>query len=419
MRDDERAPGDEPWTRFTRALHRRIGLQPMRHFTPEEANAALERGAAARRADGRAPARARRGARAAGGARGPHSRQRRRHPAGRARRGRGRGRARTRASSRSAIDEIVELRRRGEGHRRGARRLPRAAPRRDGAALLEARRGRDRLLAHASRTASPAGGRCRSTEDPGRRRRRRRPYALLAPHRHRRRGLRRGHRCVARVVDWWLARRPLPPEAATRYRVLRRSDQRRRSSSSGFFSALLVIPQVRAVAGGLLASSAVLGVIIGFAVAADARELRRRAPDRDHPADAARRPRRPTTARTASSRRSASRTRSSAPSDRRGSSSRTRSSPPIPSATRRSAAGRRSQRSPCRFRSQPISTPRSTRFAKRSPTERDARCTSSSLDGNATVTVRAAAADEDAAQRLERDLRVRAHGRLRALGVWG
>ena len=36
----------------------------------------------------------------------------------------------------------------------------------------------------------------------------------------------------------------------------------------GFFSALLVIPQVRAIAGGLLASSAVLGVIIGFAVAA-------------------------------------------------------------------------------------------------------------------------------------------------------
>jgi len=33
----------------------------------------------------------------------------------------------------------------------------------------------------------------------------------------------------------------------------------------GLFSALLVIPEVRAVAGGLLASSAVLGVIIGFA----------------------------------------------------------------------------------------------------------------------------------------------------------
>jgi small-conductance mechanosensitive channel len=33
----------------------------------------------------------------------------------------------------------------------------------------------------------------------------------------------------------------------------------------GFFSALLVIPQVRAIAGGLLASSAVLGLIVGFA----------------------------------------------------------------------------------------------------------------------------------------------------------
>ena len=33
----------------------------------------------------------------------------------------------------------------------------------------------------------------------------------------------------------------------------------------GFLSALLVIPQVRAVAGGLLASSAVLGIIVGFA----------------------------------------------------------------------------------------------------------------------------------------------------------
>jgi small-conductance mechanosensitive channel len=69
---------------------------------------------------------------------------------------------------------------------------------------------------------------------------------------------------LARAIDWWLVRRPLPPEAVTRYRVLRRS-----ISVSilviGFFSALLVIPQVRAVAGGLLASSAVLGVIIGFA----------------------------------------------------------------------------------------------------------------------------------------------------------
>ena len=33
----------------------------------------------------------------------------------------------------------------------------------------------------------------------------------------------------------------------------------------GIMSALLVIPQVRAIAGGILASSAVLGLIIGFA----------------------------------------------------------------------------------------------------------------------------------------------------------
>jgi len=51
--------------------------------------------------------------------------------------------------------------------------------------------------------------------------------------------------------------------------------------------------------------------------------------------------------------------------------------------------------------------------------ESDASVYVSSLDGSATVTVRAAARDEDDAQQLERDLRVRAHARLRALGVWG
>src|SRR4029077_18031531 len=69
---------------------------------------------------------------------------------------------------------------------------------------------------------------------------------------------------LARFVDWWLARRPLPPEAATRYRVLRRTISVA-IVVVGLFSALLVIPEVRAVAGGLLASSAILGVIIGVA----------------------------------------------------------------------------------------------------------------------------------------------------------
>src|SRR3954449_8445625 len=69
---------------------------------------------------------------------------------------------------------------------------------------------------------------------------------------------------LALAIDWRMARRQLSAESATRYRVLRRS-----ITVSvlvvGILSALLVIPQVRAVAGGLLASSAVLGVIIGFA----------------------------------------------------------------------------------------------------------------------------------------------------------
>src|SRR5918912_3023731 len=69
---------------------------------------------------------------------------------------------------------------------------------------------------------------------------------------------------VARIIDRRIARRDLRPEAVTRYRVLRRS-----VSTAivlvGLLSALLVIPQVRAVAGALLASSAVLGIVIGFA----------------------------------------------------------------------------------------------------------------------------------------------------------
>src|SRR6266704_3318353 len=69
---------------------------------------------------------------------------------------------------------------------------------------------------------------------------------------------------VARLIDRRIARRDLAPGTATRYRVLRRSITTA-VIMVGLLSALLVIPQVRAVAGGLLASSAVLGLIIGFA----------------------------------------------------------------------------------------------------------------------------------------------------------
>ena len=68
----------------------------------------------------------------------------------------------------------------------------------------------------------------------------------------------------ARVVDRALSRRTLPPEAVTRYRVMRRAVMTT-IVFVGVLSALLVIPQVRAIAGGILASSAVLGLVIGFA----------------------------------------------------------------------------------------------------------------------------------------------------------
>ena len=69
---------------------------------------------------------------------------------------------------------------------------------------------------------------------------------------------------VARVVDRRFSRRDLPPEVVTRYRVLRRTVFSL-IIFVGVLSALLVIPQVRAVATGILASSAVIGIIVGFA----------------------------------------------------------------------------------------------------------------------------------------------------------
>jgi len=42
----------------------------------------------------------------------------------------------------------------------------------------------------------------------------------------------------------------------------------------------------------------------------------------------------------------------------------------------------------------------------------------SALDANATVTIRVPAHDAAKAQELEGELRLRAHRRLRALGIW-
>ena len=69
---------------------------------------------------------------------------------------------------------------------------------------------------------------------------------------------------AARLIDRRMAASNRSPQTITRYRVLRRSITAA-IVAFGILSALLVIPQVRAVAGALLASTAVLGLVIGFA----------------------------------------------------------------------------------------------------------------------------------------------------------
>ena len=84
---------------------------------------------------------------------------------------------------------------------------------------------------------------------------------------------------AAKLVDRRIGRALRSPETITRYRVLRRG-----ITSTiifvGILSALLVIPQIRAVAGGLLASSAVLGIVDRLRLTAHAGQLRRRDHDR-------------------------------------------------------------------------------------------------------------------------------------------
>ena len=69
---------------------------------------------------------------------------------------------------------------------------------------------------------------------------------------------------TARLIDRRMARGSRTPESLTRYRVLRRSITAA-IITFGLLAALLVIPHVRALAGALLASSAVIGLVVGFA----------------------------------------------------------------------------------------------------------------------------------------------------------
>jgi small-conductance mechanosensitive channel len=222
---------------------------------------------------------------------------------------------------------------------------------------------------------------------------------------------------IARLIDWWLARKPMPREAVTRYRVLRRG-----ITTSilviGFFSALLVIPQVRAVAGGLLASSAVLGVIIGFAsqrtlgnfVAGLLIAISQPVRLGDRVTYAGEDGVIEEIGLTYTLIRTRDDARLVVPNEK------------LVSDTIRNA----SIRSRGTFAEITVQVPLSADLGsvvdalrEEVADERDGSVVVSALDGNATVTIRSAANDEEAAQRLESDLRVRAQGRLRTLGIWG
>ncbi len=220
----------------------------------------------------------------------------------------------------------------------------------------------------------------------------------------------------ARAIDWWLRRRTLAPESATRYRIFRRMVIVV-ILVVGLFSALLAIPEVRAVAGGLLASTALLGIILGFAaqrtlgnfiaglLIALAQPVR--IGDRVEYEGA------PGVVEeiglTYTFIRAADRRRIVVPNEKLASdtiinaSIRSREtfaevSVPVPLAADLDAA--------------------LDALREDVAEERDASVYVSSLADPATVTLRAAASDDLAADRLENELRLRAHRRLRALGVW-
>ena len=221
---------------------------------------------------------------------------------------------------------------------------------------------------------------------------------------------------VARLIDWSLQRRPLPPEAMTRYRIFRRTVTVI-ILVVGLFSALLAIPEVRVVAGGLLASSALLGVVIGFAaqrtlgnfVAGILIALAQpvRIGDRVEYEGAAGVVEE--IGLTYTFIRDADRRRIVVPNEKlasdtivnasiRGRETFAEVSVPVPLAADLEAA--------------------LDALREDVADERDAQVYLSSLADSATVTVRVAAADGLAAEQLEHELRLRAHRRLRALGAW-
>jgi small-conductance mechanosensitive channel len=221
---------------------------------------------------------------------------------------------------------------------------------------------------------------------------------------------------VARFVDWRLSRTSPAPEMVTRYQVLRRSITAV-ILVVGFFSALLVIPEVRALAGGVLASSAVLGIIVGFAsqstlgnfVAGLLIAISQPVRFGDHVTYAGEEGVIEDIGLTYTFIRTSDGARLVVPNQKLASDT-------IRNSTIRSRES---------FAEVTVQVPLSADLGAavdglrdEVAHERDGAVYVSALDGNATLTIRAGAADADTAQQLERDLRVRIQRRLHALGVW-
>jgi small conductance mechanosensitive channel len=220
---------------------------------------------------------------------------------------------------------------------------------------------------------------------------------------------------VARVIDRRMVSRDTSPAALTRYRVLRRSITTG-IIFLGVLSALLVIPQVRAIAGGLLASSAVVGLVVGFAsqrtlgnfvaglMIAMTQPLRLGDWVEVDGVDG--------TVEEIGLIYTFIRTEDNA-------------RLVIPNEKLASDTIRNSTiRSPAKYAQVTVQVPLATDLAtllatlrQEAPGERD-QAFVSSLDGSPTVTVRVWAESEAAAERLEQDLRLRVHARLRAQGVF-
>lgn len=221
---------------------------------------------------------------------------------------------------------------------------------------------------------------------------------------------------LARVVDWRLKRRPMDPQAETRYLVLRRAVSVT-ILVVGLFSALLVIPQVRAIAGGLLASSAVLGLIVGFAsqqvlsnfMAGLVIALTQPVRIGDCVTYASEEGTVEEIGLTYTFIRTLDRRRLVVPNSKL-------SSDTIVNSSIRSRETLAVVSVPVPLTSD-LGAVVETLQAEVAQ-ERDAEVFVASLDGSATVIVRAAAPTEQEAEKLEHELRLRAQTRLRELGVW-